>query len=273
MALLEADIDGVYFAVPSSFTEADERRLVAEAAATLPVGIKLEYEGRYQAMLSHEIKNYALLTYDGKLIVHGSGLRNSQSPPFAARFLTEALAHLLRDDIASVVGLYLTTVRALRQRKYPLTDVATSTRLTKSSGDYQRSRSRLHEGQYEALLDAGRTHWEVGENVRYYKAKGGRYVWLPYEPDEIDDAQAGDNGVAPPPGAARRVGDRRDYDIKHYLHLLDTSYLSRLRKPFREEDFERLFSDKAQGLLLDRWLTTIHHRWIEASGREWSGLG
>ncbi len=60
-ALLEADIDGVYFAVPDSYSEADERRLVAAVAATLPVGIKLEYAGFYAAMLSHEIKNYVLL--------------------------------------------------------------------------------------------------------------------------------------------------------------------------------------------------------------------
>ncbi len=105
--------------------------------------------------------------------------------------------------------------------------------------------------------------------MRYYKAKGGRYVWLPYEPDEIDDAQAGDSGVAPPLGAARRVSEgRRDYDIKHYIHLLDSSYLSRLRKPFREEDFERLFQGNVQGLLLERWLTTIHPRWIDPPGIE-----
>ena len=38
---------------------------MAEVAATLPAGLRLEYEGRYQAMLCHEVKNYALLTYEG----------------------------------------------------------------------------------------------------------------------------------------------------------------------------------------------------------------
>src|SRR4029450_4359378 len=45
-ALIEADTDGVYFAVPEGFDEADERSLVAEVAAELPAGIRLEYEGR-----------------------------------------------------------------------------------------------------------------------------------------------------------------------------------------------------------------------------------
>ena len=59
--LLEADTDGVYFAVPDGWSEADERRVVAEVAALLPPLVQLEFEGRYAAMLSHEPKNYALL--------------------------------------------------------------------------------------------------------------------------------------------------------------------------------------------------------------------
>ena len=58
--LLEADTDGVYFAVPETLDEADERRVVAEVAALLPPLVHLEFEGRYAAMLSHEPKNYAL---------------------------------------------------------------------------------------------------------------------------------------------------------------------------------------------------------------------
>ncbi len=54
------------FAVPPDWTEEQERTLVAEVGALLPAGICLEYEGRYQAMLSHAIKNYALLTYSGQ---------------------------------------------------------------------------------------------------------------------------------------------------------------------------------------------------------------
>src|SRR5262249_57477301 len=39
---LEADTDGVYFAVPPGWTEADERRVVAEVAALLPPLVQLE---------------------------------------------------------------------------------------------------------------------------------------------------------------------------------------------------------------------------------------
>src|SRR5215469_8262875 len=42
MALIEADTDGVYFAVPASWTEEQEQQLVADIGARLPAGIRLE---------------------------------------------------------------------------------------------------------------------------------------------------------------------------------------------------------------------------------------
>src|SRR3989442_8782617 len=71
MALIEADTDGVYFAVPSGWTEEQERTLVAEIGAELPAGNPLADEGRPPAMLIHAMKNYSLLTYNGQSIVLG----------------------------------------------------------------------------------------------------------------------------------------------------------------------------------------------------------
>src|SRR6266566_4655116 len=98
LALIEADRDGVYFAVPSNWDEEQERALVAEIGVELPAGIRLEYEGRYRAMLSHEVKNYALLTYSGQLIVRGVALRSSRAEPFGERFLRQALFCTLTND-------------------------------------------------------------------------------------------------------------------------------------------------------------------------------
>jgi DNA polymerase elongation subunit (family B) len=41
---IEADTDGVYFAVPIHWTEEQERELVEEIGSSLPAGVKLEYE-------------------------------------------------------------------------------------------------------------------------------------------------------------------------------------------------------------------------------------
>ncbi len=258
MALVEADTDGVYFAVPPDWSEQQERALVAEIGAELPAGIRLEYEGRYRAMLSHEVKNYALLTYDGSLIVHGVALRSSRSEPFGERFLRRALRATMLGAIEDVRAAYLTTVEALRKRKLPASDLATQVRLTKKPENYYAARQTHLEPAYEALIKAGRTHWYPGERVRFYRSAQG-YVWLPDETEEApvsDDWRARANGERPTatPDVSIRYADvanRRDYDVEYYVRLLTTSYAARLRKAFAPADFEQLFRPDTQLSLFD----------------------
>ncbi len=262
MALVEADTDGVFFAAPQGWSETQERALVAEVAATLPVGLRLEYEGRYQAMLSHEVKNYALLTYAGELIVRGGALRSSRVEPFGAAFLQAGLGCILRGDVAGVQQAYLHTIQALRARTLAAGVVATRARLTKTPAEYLGRRSRLREGPYEALLAAGRTEWAEREQVRYYRAEGGRYVWLPDDPgvplDETDATQDSAQAFAAP-GI-----DGRDYDVTHYLRVFHATYVSRLRKAFHPADFAQLFRSDGQLGLFDQPLQTITPIWIRA---------
>src|SRR5690348_9102947 len=84
---IEVDTGGVYFCTPREWSEAEERALVDGIGATPPAGIKLEYESRYTAMVSHAIKNYVLLTYSWEMIVRGAAMRSSRSEPFGVRFL------------------------------------------------------------------------------------------------------------------------------------------------------------------------------------------
>jgi DNA polymerase elongation subunit (family B) len=77
MVPIEADTDEVYFATPQEWSEAEERALVEEIGVTLLAGIRLEYESLYAAMVSHEIKNYALLSYSEELLVRGAALSSS----------------------------------------------------------------------------------------------------------------------------------------------------------------------------------------------------
>lgn len=249
VALIEADTDGVYFAVPAAWDEARERALVAEVAATLESGIRLEYEGRYQSMLSHEVKNYALLTYDSRLIVRGVALRSSRSEPFGERFLRRALRCAMTGDTPGVRAAFLDAVAELRERAIPAADVAMRARLSKAPEAYLASRSSLREAPYEALIAAGRSEWTPGERVRCYKAEGGAYVWLP---DEDDGPKTED--------------DARDYDVEHYLDTLVGSYASRLKKAFAPADFDQLFRRAAQLGMFDRPVDQIQPRWIRAGG-------
>ena len=289
MALIEGDTDGVYFAVPAGWSEEQERALVDEVAAELPEGIRLEYEGRFKAMFSHEVKNYALLTYGGQLIVRGVALRSSRAEPFGERFLRKALLYVMTNDIVGLRRAYLETVEALRNRALPASELGAKVRLSKTPEAYMSSRAGHPEAQYEALLTAGRTRWFPGERVRFYRARNKQYVWLPEETDEASvgndwEAEPRPNGeereaaamagvvasevVQDVPGASsprEEVGNRRDYDVDHYLQVLVTSYAGRLRKAFCAEDFEQLFRLDGQEGLFDRPVEDIEPRWIRCS--------
>ena len=219
VTLIEADTDGVYFAVPVTWSEADERRVVAEVATLLPPLVQLEFEGRYAAMLSHEPKNYALLRYDGTLILRGVAFRSSRSEPFGETFLRHAIKRLLIGDVAGVRDIYLATISALRARALPTFEMSSRVRLTKSPEAYRATRAKRRELPYEALLAAGQTIWRVGDKIRVYRR------------------QRGEGGIA---------GDPRDYDVDYYVRLLRTTYAERLARAFAPEDFATVFADADQ---------------------------
>jgi DNA polymerase I len=248
VTLLEADTDGVYGAVPDTWTEADERRVVAEVAALLPAKVHLEFDGRYAAMLSHEPKNYALEGYDGALHLRGVAFRSSRAEPFGEHFLRRALRPLLAGDLAAVQRAYLDTIARLRRRALPTADVTARVRLTKPPEEYLASRGKRRELPYEAMLAAGRSHWHAGERVRVYRATGGRPGLLA-EVAEADDDASDDGGAA--------AGDPRDYDAEYYVRLLRDTFAARLARALGAEDFAEVFADPDQPSLFARPLAAM----------------
>lgn len=229
VTLLEADTDGVYFATKEGTLEEDEARIVAEVGALLPKRVRLELEGRYRAMLSHEPKNYALLHHDGKLVRKGVAFRSSRSEPFGESFLDAALERLLRGDLAGVRAAYVSTVSDLRALRIPTAATTTRVRITKSSEEYASTRAVRRELGYEALLGAGRTRWRSGEKIRVYRATGQRAALFD---DERDDAEPGH--------------DPRDYDVPYYERLLRDTFAMRLVRAMSSEDFEHVFASVDQ---------------------------
>ena len=238
VTLLEADTDGVYFAVPHDWTEADERRVVGEVGALLPPLVQLEFDGRYAAMLSHEPKNYALLAYDGTLVLRGVAFRSSRAEPYGEAFLRRSIACLLVDDIEGVRAAYVDTLRALHRRDLPTHDVSSRVRLTRTPEEYQASCASRRELPYEAMLASGRTEWRVGDRVRLYRTRTGSAV-------AHDDADV--------------VGqhDARDYDVTHYARLLRDTFVARLARAFAPSDFAIVFADPDQLSLFDRSVSSI----------------
>ncbi len=171
-------------------------------------------------MLSHETKNYALLTYDDHLILRGVAFRSIKFEPFGETFLNSAVGCLLRDDIPGVSAAYRAMAQAIRRRELPTAQVVSRARLTKTSAQYYAVRATRREAPYEAMLNAGRATWGHGERVLIYRAAGGQHVlW-----DES------------------RSDDRRDYDVAHYLRVLRDNYAVRLARAFTPEDYATLFA-------------------------------
>ncbi len=230
VTLLEADTDGVYFSVPPHWTEGEERRVVNEVAALLPPLVQLEFEGRYAAMLSHEPKNCALLGYDGTLTLTGVAFRSSRTEPFAAEFLRDAIARLLRGDIAGVRDVYLRTLNAIRRLELTTYDVSSRVRLTKSPAEYEATRAARRELSYEAMLASGRTTWRAGERVRVYRTRSGGAAVA----EDRDDAE---------PDVS---DDPRDYDVDWYIRLLRETYAARMVRAFTVDDFAAVFPHPEQ---------------------------
>ncbi len=229
VTLLEADTDVVYFAVPEAWTPADEVRVVDEIAALLPARVHLELEGRYAAMLSHEPKNYALATYDGKLVLRGVAFRSSRAEPFGEAFLRRAIACLFADDVLGVQRAYLETIAALRQRALPTFEISARVRLAKEPAEYLASRDARRELAYEAMLASGRPTWSAGERVRVYRTNCGTGAVIA----ELDD----EDGVASAP---------RDYDVDHYVRVLRDNFAPRFARALDPEVYAAVFADPDQ---------------------------
>lgn len=245
VTLIEADTDGVYFSVPETWSETDERRIIREVDALLPAGVSLEFDGRWAAMLSHEVKNYALLRHEGTLDLKGAAFTSSRGEVYGKAFLARALTCLLQEDIPGVRRAYLETLGAVQRGLLSNSDVASRVRITKSADQYAQTRAAREETVYEVLLRAGRP-WRAGESVSLYQAAGQGLVLLEANPGG------------------------QDYDRPFYASTLLSAYASRLRKGLRPEDFRQVFSQGQPGLF-DQPISTIRATWTPVTAPQAGG--
>ena len=193
-------------------------------------------------MPSHEPKNYALLRYDGSLILHGVAFRSSRAEPFGEAFLRKAIRHLLVGDVPAVREAYLAAIDRLRRRELPTRDISCRVRLTKTPAEYLAVRESRRELPYEAMLASDRTSWSVGDRIRVYRKRKGGCGLL----EESEDGDVVSTNV-----------DNRDYDIDHYARQLRQTFASRLVCAFSPADYEAMFAEPDQMSLFMPAVTTI----------------
>ena len=205
-------------------------------------------------MLSHEPKNYALLAYDGALVLRGVAFRSSRAEPFGEAFLRRAIARLLAGDVAGVRDAYLATVRALRAAR-----AADLRRLVAGAAHQDARRSTSRPARAAASWPtrrcsraAGR-RGRVGERVRVYRTRSGTARCVV---DRTDD-DAGACGTRDP----------RDYDVEHYVRVLRDTFAARLVRAFTPDDFAAVFADPDQPSLFTRSLAGVRPMLTPAADR------
>lgn len=177
--VVEVDTDGIYFAPPEEIaTAGDEERLIQALAATLPQGIELELDGRYRAMFSYKVKNYALLDHNDRLVVKGSGLRSRGLELFQRRWMEEMLRLVLSGKKEKVSALYEKYLDDLENHRMDIALLMKTETLQDSLATYQakmREQARNPAAAYELALKSARPY-QPGDQISYYVTGRGTKI-------------------------------------------------------------------------------------------------
>lgn len=167
---IEIDTDGVYFEPPESCRSLeDEVALIEEVSQAIGSGFNLAHDGRWQAMLSLRLKNYALLEYDGRLVLKGSSLRSRRDEGFLRRFIANAATlFLTQEHEKSVRDLYLQLARAIIDGELAPADIARTETITESTFRSESTRRLAQAVGSE----------RVGERVTVYQKQTGELARL-----------------------------------------------------------------------------------------------
>ena len=196
--IIEIDTDGIYFVPPQDISSVeDEEHLIQGLAASLPSGIELELDGRYPAMFSYKMKNYALLDSKGRLLIKGSGLRSRGLELFQRRWMEEMLLLLLQGERDQIPALYQRYLEDIEQHQMDISLLMKTETLQDSLETYQmkvKTKKRNPSAIYETALRSERPY-QPGDQISYYVTGQGAKVkinencklasqWDPKHPDE-----------------------------------------------------------------------------------------
>ncbi|RMF92955.1 MAG: DNA polymerase II [Candidatus Schekmanbacteria bacterium] len=168
---VEVDTDGIYFVPPENIkTEDDEEKLIKELSKSLPKGIEVEFDGRYKAMFSYKMKNYALLDHNGKLSIKGSGLKSRGMEKYLRQFLHDMIYLLLTGESSQCEELYNEYIKKIREHRFDIEMLAKTETLAISPESYRQKiadKKRNQAASYELAIKSGR-NYQAGDQVSFY---------------------------------------------------------------------------------------------------------
>lgn len=174
---VEVDTDGIYFCPPTGCeSEERQRALVRRISEELPEGIDVEMDGRYRSMFAYKTKNYALLGYDGAIIIRGSSLRSRGMEKFLREFMREAIKLLLTSDGNGFEQLYARYADRLLTRNFRIDWVARTETLNDTLAGYRAkvlAGKRNPSAAFE-IAEKSDHFYRAGDQVSYYISGSGK---------------------------------------------------------------------------------------------------
>jgi DNA polymerase elongation subunit (family B) len=196
--VIEVDTDGVFFVPPSRVkTEENEKDFVELLSSTLPPGINLSIDGRYEKMLSYKKKNYALRDYQGTIKIKGSSLISRSMEKFGKTFIQQCIEAIMMNDVVKLHDVYVALHKDITEHKIPVSLFSKTETLNISRTQYLEkieADKRTRSASYEAAI-AGDVFWKIGDKVSFYITGGDANLkgfencriaedWDPNFPDE-----------------------------------------------------------------------------------------
>jgi DNA polymerase I len=215
--IVEVDGEQVFFATPDHWSDAVERQIADAAAAYLPEGVRLSYDGHYKALYARGPRSAITLNTDGTVTLLGNTFRPGRLERFGETFMHRAAPYALLGDAPGLRQVFLETVHLLRSAQLALEDLSVQVTLHKSMAQYRRS--EMNEEPYEILLAAGVRSWRIGQRIHYFRARGGEPRLL-QEGDTISAAEA---------------------DTEYYVQRLISMYCQQFAHAYRRDDFLKIF--------------------------------
>ena len=174
---IEIDTDGVYFEPPEGVKlEHEEIALIDAVSDKLDPGITLAHDGRWKSMLSLRLKNYALLGYDDRLLLKGSGLRSRRDELFVRQFIEAGARAFLRGETEqSARDIYFDMAQQIHSGQLDRTLIARTETITDQTFKSPHTRKLA-----EALGNE-----RIGERVSVYQRANGDLARIEsYQDDE-----------------------------------------------------------------------------------------
>jgi DNA polymerase elongation subunit (family B) len=165
--LIEVDTDGIYFVPPEKIDIGDLQKHLAKE---LPIGIDVEIDEQFNAMLSYKAKNYALLTKGGDVIIKGGALKSRGLEKFQRVFLEEMIKMIMQGKPEAIAHLRSEFERKIRNREWTI-EMLMKTDTLQDSLDKYRAKiagsARNRAAAYELALASGR-NYKPGDQISYY---------------------------------------------------------------------------------------------------------